>query len=99
MIAAGAKVFPGIAGAIAATVLYGLSFWRIVRKNRGNKVVECGIMAIMVTLAMAFLLKYVDLPDWVFFSFILLLFLLCMATLFFVAQRAYRALRNRKAVQ
>lgn len=53
----------------------------------------------MVTLAMAFLLKYVDLPDWVFFSFILLLFLLCMATLFFVAQRAYRALRNRKAVQ
>ena len=96
---ASAKVLPGIAGAIAATLLYGLSFWRIVRKNRGNKVVECGIMAIMVTLATAFLLKYVDLPDWALVAFIVLLLLLCMATLFFVAQRAYCALRSRKAVQ
>ncbi len=82
MMVAGSRVFPGIIGAMAATLLYGLSFWRIVRKNRGNKVVECGVMAIMVMLAMAFLGEYADLPDWVFFLFILLLFLLCMATFF-----------------
>jgi len=69
-----------------------------VRCNRiaENKIIECGVMAIALLLAMAFLPKFVDLPGWAFGS-LLLIFLLCVATLIFVAQRAYHALRHRRA--
>jgi hypothetical protein len=97
MISQVSRTLPGFVGAIAATLFYGLSFWRIARKNPDNKVIECGVLTIMVMLAMAFLSRVIDLPDWAFGSLITLLFLLCMATLFFVAQRAWRGLRNRKS--
>ena len=86
----------GILGAVAAIVLYCVSFWRIYRNNRGSRIVESGTLTIMVTLCFAFLLNVVDFPDWVFASIILLLFVLCMLTLFFVFQRAYHALRGRR---
>jgi hypothetical protein len=86
----------GILGAVAASLLYGVSFWRIYKGNRGNRIVEFGMLTIMVMLCFAFLLNVVDFPDWAFASIILLLFVLCMLTLFFVFQRAYHALRGRR---
>lgn len=85
----------GIFGGVIAILFYGLSFWRIFKNNRGSRIVECGTLTIMVLVTLAFLMKIVDLPDWAFGLFLLLLFLLCMLTLFFVAQRGYYALRRR----
>ena len=95
----GAKARPQVIGVVTAALFYALSFWRIARRNRGNKVIECGTMAIMVTIAMVFLSRFIDLPDWAFSSLLALIFLLCTATLFFLAQRAYRALCHRRAEQ
>jgi membrane protein YdbS with pleckstrin-like domain len=96
MIAQGAKVLPGIIGATAATLFWGLSFWQIVRLNRGNKVIECGVFAIIVLLAMAFLSRVIELPDWALVALIALLLFLCVATLFFFAKECYRSLQHRK---
>lgn len=89
------KTAPQIVGALAAAFFYGLFFWRTVRSNPGNRLIECGVMAIALALAMAFLSSLVRLPDWAFGSMLLLIFLLSVATLFFLGQRAYRALSGR----
>ncbi len=97
MIAQSAKIVSGIIGAIAATLFWALSFWRIARQSRGNKVIECGVLAIVVLLAMAFLSRVIEFPDWAIVALIALLFILCVATLFFFAQECYRSLQRRKA--
>jgi heme A synthase len=84
-------------GAFVAFLLWGISFWRIARQNRGNKVVECGTLAIIVLLAMALLSRVIVLPDWALLALLALLLILCIATVFFFSKETYRALRDRKA--
>jgi ABC-type Na+ efflux pump permease subunit len=75
---------------------YFIYFWRIFRSNRGNKLVECGAITVAVFLAMVPFSRipgFTDhIPDWIFMPYILLVVLLCFTTLFFLAQRIWRAL-------
>jgi len=82
-------------GGLVAVAAYAVYFWRVFRSNRGNKVIECGSMALIVLMALVLLTQLGDLPDWLFASLVILLVLLCVSTLFFVGQRAFRAVRRR----
>ena len=93
----GPKVLPQAIGVAAALPFYGFSFWRIARQNKGNKTIECGIIAIAVIFGMAFLSKLVDLPDWAIGALCLLLVVLCFATLGFFVQGLIHSSRHRKA--
>lgn len=97
MIALEALSGNGIVGGLGLVLLYGFSFWRIFKSNPGNKVIACGSIALMVFIVMIALFKIPNFPVWVLASLGFLLFLLCLLTMFFLAQRGYRALRHRKA--
>jgi hypothetical protein len=79
-----------------ATIFYALYFWRVFKKNPGNRVVECGVITLVVFLAMIPLIKLHDPPDWVFVVWLILVVLLCFSTLFFVVQCGYRAMVRHK---
>jgi len=81
--------------ALAVSAFYGFSFWRIVKSNRGNKVIESGSLALMVVVVLAVLMKIPNMPDWVLASIGLLLFLLCLLTMGFLFQQGFRAFRRR----
>jgi len=87
----------GIAGGLGLVLFYGFSFWRIFKANPGNRVIECGSIALMVFVAMLALFKIPNFPVWVLASLGSLLFLLCLLTMLFVVQRGYRALHDRKS--
>jgi phosphoglycerol transferase MdoB-like AlkP superfamily enzyme len=89
-------MLPSVISSLGAVVLYALYFWRIFKQNPGNRVVQCGVLAIAALLAMAFLSRLGEIPDWIFAIWILLLILLCFSALFFVAQRGYRAIRRHR---
>ena len=74
---------------------YGVCFWRIVKSNRGNNVIECGSLALMVMVGLTVLIKIPNVPDWVLGSIGLLLLLLCLLTIGFLFQQGYRAIRRK----
>jgi ABC-type Na+ efflux pump permease subunit len=80
-------------GVMAGYLLY---FWRVFRSNPGNKLVECGTITVAVFLALVPFSRipgFTDhIPDWIFMPYIFLVVLLCFTTLFFLAQRIWRAL-------
>jgi hypothetical protein len=96
MIAVDPNIVRGIAGTIGLVLLYGFSFWRIFKRNPGNKVIECGSITLMVFVVMIALFKIPNFPVLVLAWLGLLVFLLCLLTMFFLAQQGYRALRRRK---
>jgi predicted MFS family arabinose efflux permease len=74
-------------------------FWRTFKSNPGNRLVECGSMtliAFFAFLALASLNHPGKVPDWLILSWLTLVFLLCLSTLFFLAQRAYQAVRRKR---
>jgi hypothetical protein len=79
------------------TLFYAIYFWRTFKKNPGNRVVECGIITVALFLVMVPLSRLGNIPEWFFGTWLILVALLSFSTLFFVAQRAYRALRRRKS--
>jgi len=74
---------------------YLFTFWHVFRTNPGNKVVRCGIIALVVLAALAVLMKVPSVPGWVLGSVGLLLFLLCLLTMGFLFQQGYRAIRRK----
>jgi hypothetical protein len=90
------RLIKEVGGGLYSVVFYALFFWRVFKKNPGNRVVECGVITLAVFFAMIPLSKLQDPPDWVFAPWLILVILLCFSTLFFVVQRAYRAIRHRK---
>jgi len=96
MIAMNGRLIQDIGGGLYSVVFYVLFFWRVFKENPGNRVVECGVITLAVFFAMIPLTKLQDPPDWVFAPWLILVILLCFSTLFFVLQRAYRAIRRRK---
>jgi hypothetical protein len=82
---------------LIVAVVYLLSLWRIIKSNRGNRVVECGSIALMVSLLMVVLIRFQNLPGWVLPSLGLLLLLLCLLTIFFLLARGLQAIRRRKS--
>lgn len=78
-------------------VVYWLSLWRIIKGNRGNRVIECGGVTLMLAFLMMLLIKVPTLPDWLLPSLGVLIFLLCLLTVFFLLLQGVRAIRNRKS--
>lgn len=69
-------------------------FWRIFKQNPGNRLIECGALALIVFMAMVPLSRIPGLtdhmPDWIFMLWIILVILLSFSTLFFAAQKLWR---------
>ena len=82
---------------LIVVVGYFMSLWRIIRSNRGNRVVECGSIALMVSLLMVVLIRFPNLPAWVLPSLGLLLLVLCLLTIFFLLASGLQAIRGRKS--
>jgi hypothetical protein len=84
-----------LARSIGLFLFYAFMFWRLFRDNRGNRVIECGSITLMLFLVMLALTRIPNLPidyaTWLGPA----LFLLCMLTMFFLFQQGYRALRKR----
>jgi hypothetical protein len=85
----------GILDSIGLVLFYGFAFWRIFKGNPGNKVIECGSITLMVFVVALALFK-AKFPAWVLGWLFFLVFLLCLLTMFFLVQQAYRAVRRRK---
>jgi thiol:disulfide interchange protein len=81
---------------LVVAVVYWLSLWRIIKGNRGNRVIECGSITLMLFFLMMLLMKLRNVPDWVLPSLGLLLFLLCLLTMFFLLLQGVQAIRHRK---
>ena len=84
-----------IGGGVLVFLLYGLFFWRVFKKNPGNKLVECGCITVIVFLAMIPINSAGAVPDWLFGAWLILVVLLCFATLFFLLERMIRAASRR----
>ena len=54
-----------IAGGLVVLLLYGSSFWGTFRRNPGNRLVECGVITVLVFLVTAFLFLIPGIPAWV----------------------------------
>jgi hypothetical protein len=50
---------------LIVAVVYWLSLWRIIKGNRGNRVIECGGITLMLLFLMMLLMKLSNVPDWV----------------------------------
>src|SRR3569623_126524 len=76
---------------------YGHIFWRTFKSNPGNRLIECGSIALLAFLAFMAMIASngVDDPGWLFGAILILLVLLCFATLFFLFQRVFRAVARR----
>jgi hypothetical protein len=86
-----------IASFLVVAVIYWLSLWRIIKGNRGNRVIECGSITLMLFFLMMLLMKATNLPDWVLPSLGVLLFVLCLLTMFFLFLQGVQAVRHRRS--
>ena len=80
--------------AVATGLLTIYVFGDIFRSHPGNRLVRCGILTISLCLVMGVLLRWE--PNFPVWYLGLLLFGLCILTMFFLLQRAYFALKNRR---
>ncbi len=81
--------------ALLVLAFYSLALWRIVKSNQGNKVIECGSIALALLFFLSYLSK-MKAPDWVLESLGILLLLLSFLTLGLFLREGYRAIRQRK---
>jgi hypothetical protein len=82
---------------LLVAVVYWLLFWRIIKSNRGNRVIECGSITLMLAILMMLMIRLTNLPNWVLPSLGLLVFLLCLLTMFFLVVQGVQAIRHRKS--
>ena len=82
---------------IAVAALYCVFFWRTITGNRGNKLIISGCVALTVFMILVVLINVDGVPDWVMKSLGSLLLFLCLLTMFFLFQRAIKAIRRHKA--
>ena len=95
MVVIDTKLVRAMADSFGLVLFYGFVFWRIFKRSSGNKVIECGSIALMVFVVTLALFK-ANCPVWVLAWLWVLVFLLCLLTMFFLVQQGYRALRSRK---
>ena len=95
MAASGSIVQSVVSGA-ALIGFYGLVFWRIVKQNAGNRVIESGVLALAVAFVMIAAMKIPNLPDWVAPGLGILFLLLGFLMMYFLMQQGYNAIRRRK---
>jgi hypothetical protein len=97
MIFSNASTAGTVVSGFGAMAGYFYLFWHTFRSNRGNKLVECGTITVAVFLIFLVFCQRTPgspdhVPDWIFLAYIPLVVLLCFTTLFFLAQRIWRAL-------
>jgi hypothetical protein len=90
------NIVRGLIGSIGLLLAYGYSFWRIVKRNPGNKVVECGSIALVLFFVRLALFRIPNFPVSIIALWFFLVFLLCLLTIGFLVQQGYHALRHRK---
>jgi hypothetical protein len=96
MIGIDPNIVRGLIGSIGLLLAYGYSFWRIVKRNPGNKVVECGSIALVLFLVGLALFRIPNFPVSIIALWFFLVFLLSLLTIGFLVQQGYHALRHRK---
>ena len=79
---------------LLVTGFYAFALWRIVRTNRGNRVIECGVISLVFVFATGFAARS-GAPDWVLESLGVLLLLMCFLTVGLFARECYVALRRK----
>jgi hypothetical protein len=89
MASSSASTADGIAAGFCAIVGYLFYFWRVLRSNPGNKLIEFGTITMIVFFAMVPLALIPGLveriPNWIILLYFCLVVLLCFTTLFFLA--------------
>jgi CDP-diglyceride synthetase len=86
-----------ILSSLLVAVACSLFFWRIIKSNRGNRVIECGSIALMLGILMMLLMKLTNLPKSVLTSLGLLVLVLCLMTMFFLLVQGVHAIRHRNS--
>jgi hypothetical protein len=79
---------------LLVTAFYAFALWRVVKTNRGNRVIECGVISLVLLFAAGFAGRS-GAPDWVLESLGTLMLLMCFLTLGLFARECYVALRRR----
>jgi hypothetical protein len=87
---------PSLLRIVLVAAVYSLFFWRTIKSNRGNRVTECGCVALTV-MVLIVLIRIQGLPEWLMPSLGALLLSLCLLTIFFLAQQTIRSLRRSKS--
>jgi hypothetical protein len=88
---------PSLLRIVLVAALYSLFFWRTIKSNRGNRVIEGGCVALTVFMVLIVLIRIQGLPEWLMPSLGALLLFLCLLTIFFLAQQTIRSLRRGKS--
>ena len=88
----------GVVSGFCVIAGYSIYLWRVFKSNPGNRLIECGVLTVIAFLAMvpfSGIPSFTDhIPDWIFMLWLFLVVLLCFTTLFFLAQRIWRALAH-----
>jgi hypothetical protein len=89
-------VTESVVSGVALIGFYSFVLWRIAKRNAGNRVIECGSLALVVVFMMVAAMKVPNLPDWVAPSLGILFLLLGFLMIFFLIQQGYNAIRGKK---
>jgi hypothetical protein len=76
---------------------YAFYIWRIIKKNRGDRLIEFGSITLLSLLLVLALKKFSATPDWLLNSLELFMYLMCLLALGFMFQQSYRAIRRKLA--
>jgi FtsH-binding integral membrane protein len=90
------KISESIVGALSLVLSYGFTLWRTLKRNRGDRGIEFACITLMLFILIRAFFKIPHFPEWAFPGLFVLLFLLCLLTLFFLAQDTYRSIRRSK---
>jgi hypothetical protein len=96
MMAVDPNIVRRIIGSAGLILAYGLSTWRIIKGNPGDKFIECSSITVMVFVVTMAAIRIRYFPAWVVESLEVLLYLLTFLSIFFMFQQGYRALRRRR---
>jgi hypothetical protein len=89
-------VIEGVISGVALVGFYSFVLWRIAKCNAGNRVIECGSLALVVVFMMVAAMKVPNLPEWVAPGLGILFLLLGFLMIFFLIKQGYNAIRRRK---
>src|SRR5579864_6868464 len=89
-------ILGGILGALGLVLIYGISFWRIFRTNRGDKFIESACITGILFFGGFACYRIPNFPDWIVFCLMMLAGITSFVSIFFMLQQGFRALRSRK---
>jgi hypothetical protein len=86
-------ISPKLIPAIVTVCFYVFVFWRVVKTNPGNRLIQCGTLTVVVFMLMLLLSRIPNFPAWYLGP---LVSVLCILTVLVLIRRAFRALIGRK---